>query len=138
MWREEGEGGENARADGKRRVWVLVRPETDYLDINPTAKKTLLLVHGWPAVWSSWRNQILGFEVGSRLCPFAVAFTSRSSWICSLIPQNTHRLIIPSLRGFGNSTAPADTESSSSFVDFAGDMACVLEDAGVEGATCVG
>ncbi|KAL7414326.1 Alpha/Beta hydrolase protein [Mrakia frigida] len=90
-----------------------VEIEIHYVDINPTAEKTLLLVHGWPAVWSSWRNQILEFE-------------------------STHRLIIPTLRGFGNSTSPADTEGSTGLADFGNDLVCVLEDAGVEGAVCVG
>ena len=31
--------------------------------VNPGASRTLLLVHGWPSLWSSWSNQILHFGV---------------------------------------------------------------------------
>jgi len=109
----------------------------DYVDINPTAEKTLLLVHGWPAVWSSWRNQILEFEVSSSSLP---PFLPRRLGLDSFtwILQGTHRLIIPTLRGFGNSTSPGDTEGSSGLPDFGNDLVCVLEDAKVDGAVCVG
>jgi soluble epoxide hydrolase/lipid-phosphate phosphatase len=36
---------------------------TDYVDINPTAEKSIIMVHGWPSLWSSWGYQIEEFKV---------------------------------------------------------------------------
>ncbi|KAL1702948.1 Alpha/Beta hydrolase protein [Schizophyllum commune] len=84
-----------------------------YVDINPSAKHTLLLVHGWPSLWTTWSYQIKEFE-------------------------NDYRLIAPDHRGFGESTHPGDVQSSGTLQDLVADMVCVLEDAGVTTATCVG
>ena len=62
-----------------------------YLDINPNAKKTLIMVHGWPSLWTTWRNQI----------------TSLSGY----------RMILPENRGFGDSQHPADLYYSNSMPD---------------------
>jgi soluble epoxide hydrolase/lipid-phosphate phosphatase len=62
-----------------------------YLDINPTAKKTLIMVHGWPSLWTTWRNQILGLA--------------------------GYRLILPENRGFGSSQHPADLYYSNTMPD---------------------
>ncbi|KAF8335589.1 alpha/beta-hydrolase [Amanita rubescens] len=40
---------------------------TDYVDINPTARTTILMVHGWPADWSTWSYQIEEFKDDYRL-----------------------------------------------------------------------
>ena len=37
--------------------------EIDYVDVNPKAKETLVLVHGWPGIWSTWKHQIDEFKV---------------------------------------------------------------------------
>jgi soluble epoxide hydrolase/lipid-phosphate phosphatase len=63
-----------------------------YLDINPTAKKTLIMVHGWPSLWTTYRNQITG--LGSQ-----------------------YRLILPENRGFGDSQHPADLYQSNTMPD---------------------
>jgi soluble epoxide hydrolase / lipid-phosphate phosphatase len=63
-----------------------------YLDINPTAKKTLLLVHGWPSLWTTYREQILAFG-------------------------KEYRLILPENRGFGDSEHPKDLQKSNSMPD---------------------
>lgn len=34
-----------------------------YVDINPKANETLLMVHGWPGLWSTWARQIEEFKV---------------------------------------------------------------------------
>ena len=34
-----------------------------YVDINPSSKRTLLLLHGWPSLWASWKYQIQEFRV---------------------------------------------------------------------------
>ena len=36
-----------------------------YVDLNPQAKDTMLMVHGWPSLWSTWSNQIQEFEVST-------------------------------------------------------------------------
>ncbi|KAL0064870.1 hypothetical protein AAF712_008123 [Marasmius tenuissimus] len=83
---------------------AVVQITMSYIDINPTAEKTLLLVHGWPSLWSSWAYQIQAFK-------------------------NDYRLIIPDLRGFGDSTHPDDVESSGTMYDHVGDLSCILHHA---------
>ncbi|KAL0565078.1 hypothetical protein V5O48_016957 [Marasmius crinis-equi] len=51
---------------------------------------------------------------------------------------NDYHLIIPDLRGFGDSTHPDDVESSGTMFDHVGDLACILKDAKVDRAICVG
>ncbi|KZT13278.1 alpha/beta-hydrolase [Laetiporus sulphureus 93-53] len=84
-----------------------------YVDVNPEAGRTLLMVHGWPSLWHSWKYQVEEFK-------------------------NDSRLIIPDLRGFGESTHPDDVKSSGTWYDIVKDLLCVLEDAGVDNAICVG
>lgn len=84
-----------------------------YLDINPTAKKTLILVHGWPSLWTTYRNQITEFA-------------------------KEYRIILPEHRGYGDSQHPADLESSNTMYDFVNDMLCMLDHAHVQSGVCVG
>lgn len=84
-----------------------------YIDINPTAETTLILVHGWPSIWSTWARQITEFE-------------------------KDYHLIVPDLRGFGRSTHPDDVRSSGTLFDHVGDLTCILEHANVKEAVCVG
>jgi hypothetical protein len=35
----------------------------EYVEINPDAPNTLLMIHGWPSLWSSWSKQIEEFQV---------------------------------------------------------------------------
>lgn len=63
-----------------------------YLDINPTAQKTLVLVHGWPSLWTTYREQIKVFG-------------------------KDYRLIIPELRGYGDSEHPKNLNGSNTFND---------------------
>lgn len=44
----------------------------EYVDINPEGRTTLLMVHGWPSLWSTWSNQIQEFRVGPTV-PFPAA-----------------------------------------------------------------
>ncbi|ETW84768.1 epoxide hydrolase [Heterobasidion irregulare TC 32-1] len=96
------------RAEGKD-----VDIDLYYVDINPTAEKTLLMVHGWPSLWSSWKYQIEEFK-------------------------HEYRLLIPDLRGFGSSTHPGDVKSSGNMEDMVSDMICLLEKAEVKSTICVG
>ncbi|KZO94098.1 alpha/beta-hydrolase [Calocera viscosa TUFC12733] len=93
---------------------LLKTIDLKYVDINPPkAKKALLLVHGWPSLWSTWANQIQEFE-------------------------NDYHLIVPDLRGFGSSGHPGDVQSSSQMEDIVSDLTCILDQAGVNTAVCVG
>ncbi|KAG9308725.1 Alpha/Beta hydrolase protein [Chiua virens] len=85
----------------------------DYVDVNPSAKTTILMVHGWPSLWSSWGKQIEHFK-------------------------GDYRLIAIDVRGFGGSSHPSDIQSSSTLADITGDLTCVLEHAGVASAVCMG
>ncbi|KAH9949141.1 alpha/beta-hydrolase [Amylocystis lapponica] len=87
--------------------------EIHYVEINPGAERTLLMVHGWPSLWHSWKFQIDEFK-------------------------SDYHLIIPDLRGFGASTHPGDVESSGTWFDIVGDLTCVLAHAKTERAICVG
>jgi soluble epoxide hydrolase/lipid-phosphate phosphatase len=85
-----------------------------YVHVNPPkATKTLLLVHGWPSLWSTWSNQIQRFG-------------------------KDYRLLVPDLRGFGESTHPGDVESSGTMGDLVGDLVCILQKEKVQKAICVG
>lgn len=99
---------------------ALLRPELEsnkiqlsYVDVNPDADKTLLMVHGWPSLWHSWKYQIEEF-------------------------RDDYRLVVPNLRGFGESTYPGDVQSSSTMEDLVNDLVCVLGHAGASKAACVG
>lgn len=74
---------------------VDVNLKLAYVDINPTAQKTIVMVHGWPSLWTTYRHQIdtLGKD---------------------------YRLIIVELRGFGDSEHPDDLISSNSMLDVCG------------------
>ncbi|KAJ7983035.1 Alpha/Beta hydrolase protein [Mycena polygramma] len=98
------------RAGGQERpVDINLR----YVDINPSAKTTLIMVHGWPSLWSSWSNQIQEFK-------------------------EDYQLLVPDLRGFGESTHPGDVRSSGTIPDLVGDLVCILQHASVSSAICVG
>ncbi|KAJ6615541.1 alpha/beta-hydrolase [Mycena sp. CBHHK59/15] len=84
-----------------------------YVDINPAAKTTILMVHGWPGLWSTWSNQIQEFE-------------------------EDYHLIVPDLRGFAESTHPGESRTSGTMPDMVGDLVCILEHAGISSAVCLG
>ncbi|KAI0301879.1 alpha/beta-hydrolase [Multifurca ochricompacta] len=90
-----------------------IKNTVDYVDINPKAEKTLLLLHGWPSLWASWKYQIQEF-------------------------QDDYHIIAPDLRGFGASMHPGDVRSSGSWPDLVGDLLCILGDAGVSKTIAVG
>jgi soluble epoxide hydrolase/lipid-phosphate phosphatase len=84
-----------------------------YLDINSKANKTLILVHGWPSLWTTYRHQIEHFG-------------------------KEYRLIIPEHRGYGDSQHPRDLNSSNTLYDFSNDILCMMDNAGVDAGVCVG
>lgn len=52
--------------------------------------------------------------------------------------QADYHLIVPDLRGFGESTHPGDAKPSGTMSDMVGDLVCVLESAKINSAICVG
>ncbi|TFK24235.1 alpha/beta-hydrolase [Coprinopsis marcescibilis] len=92
---------------------IIVDLELRYVDVNPHEESTIIMVHGWPGIWSTWARQIEEFG-------------------------KDHRLIVPNLRGFGDSGHPGDVRSSGTMGDFVGDLVCILEAAGVSHAICMG
>ncbi|KAF8189740.1 Alpha/Beta hydrolase protein [Pholiota molesta] len=106
---------ETAHCKATRRGAVdeVVDIQLKYVNINPSAPTTLLLVHGWPSLWSTWSNQIQEFK-------------------------EDYHLVVPDLRGFGESTHPGEPQSSGPIPDLVGDLVCVLEHANVTSAICVG
>ncbi|KAF5361510.1 hypothetical protein D9758_006213 [Tetrapyrgos nigripes] len=92
---------------------AVVDIKLSYVDINPNGSRTLLMVHGWPSLWSSWSYQIQEFKAD-------------------------YHLIVPDLRGFGESGHPGGVKNSGTLFDIVGDLTCILEDAGVEKTVCVG
>ncbi|KAF9457240.1 Alpha/Beta hydrolase protein [Collybia nuda] len=90
-----------------------IKISLSYVNINPKANQTLLMIHGWPGLWSTWARQIEEFK-------------------------SSYHLIIPDLRGFGESTHPGDVRASNTMGDLAGDLTCILKDAHVSSAICVG
>ncbi|KAF9040695.1 Alpha/Beta hydrolase protein [Panaeolus papilionaceus] len=93
----------------KRRVDI----QLEYVYINPKAPTTILMVHGWPSLWSTWARQIEEFK-------------------------DHYRLVIPDLRGFGNSSHPGDVKSSGTMSELVNDLVCILGDANVTSAVCMG
>ncbi len=73
----------------------------------------VLLVHGWPESWYSWRHQI------------------------SAIAESGYRVVIPEMRGYGKTEAPDEVESYD-IVNLAADMTGVLDTLGVEKANIIG
>jgi pimeloyl-ACP methyl ester carboxylesterase len=55
-----------------------------------------------------------------------------------LSTQSDHHLVVPDLRGFGESTHPGDVRSSGTMGDLVGDLICILENAQVTSAICMG
>jgi pimeloyl-ACP methyl ester carboxylesterase len=68
-----------------------IRLKLAYLDLNKNKKKTLILVHGWPSLWTTYRHQITEFS--------------------------DYRLIIPEIRGYGDSEHPKDLYTSNTMFD---------------------
>ncbi|KAI9246230.1 Alpha/Beta hydrolase protein [Phascolomyces articulosus] len=58
-----------------------------YIDENQSSKNALLLLHGWPDLWCGWREQI----------PY--------------LAKLGYRVVVPTLRGFGETDAPAETSA---------------------------
>lgn len=73
----------------------------------------VLLAHGWPESWYSWRHQI------------------------PALANAGYRVVVPEMRGYGKTDAPASIEDYD-IVHLAADMVGVLDALGEEKATIVG
>lgn len=75
--------------------------------------KPVLLLHGFPELWYSWRHQMRA------------------------LARAGYRAIAPDMRGFGRSSAPDEVEAYD-ILELCGDVAGLLDDIGAEQAAIVG
>lgn len=73
----------------------------------------VLLCHGWPELWSSYRHQLAGLAAAG------------------------YRAVAPDMRGYGDSSAPSDIAAYSIF-HLVGDMVALVTALGEQRATIVG
>jgi pimeloyl-ACP methyl ester carboxylesterase len=116
-----------------------VSHDVGYVDIGEQNHDAIIMVHGWPSIWSTWAKQIEAFEVCFFIPPWPYIRCATSTDQRRYGIQNEpYRLIVPDLRGFGYSTHPDDFKSSHTMQDLTNDLVCVLEDAKVASAICIG
>lgn len=82
-------------------------------EAGPLHGPLVLLAHGWPESWYSWRHQIE---------PLAAA---------------GYRVVVPDMRGYGGTDAPAEVEAYDIF-HLVGDMVGILDEAGRDRAVIAG
>ena len=82
-------------------------------EAGPTTGPVVLLAHGWPESWYSWRYQI----------PFLAAAG--------------YRVVVPEMRGFGNTDAPQDI-ASYHILNLVEDLAGILPHCETDNAIIVG
>jgi pimeloyl-ACP methyl ester carboxylesterase len=75
--------------------------------------KPVLLLHGFPELWYSWRHQM------------------------AALAETGYRAIAPDMRGFGRSSAPEEVEAYD-IVKLCGDVAGLLDEIGAQRAAIVG
>uniref|UniRef100_H3GNJ8 AB hydrolase-1 domain-containing protein n=1 Tax=Phytophthora ramorum TaxID=164328 RepID=H3GNJ8_PHYRM len=83
-----------------------------YVDVGPRDALPVVLVHGWPDLWFGWRHQIQAL-------------------------QSTYRLIVPDLRGFGQSSTPQNVEAYGA-KNVTNDLAALLDGLNIEKAVFAG
>ncbi|KAI9319347.1 Alpha/Beta hydrolase protein [Dichotomocladium elegans] len=84
-----------------------------YVDENPSSTRPLLLVHGWPDLWLGWREQI----------PY--------------LAKLGYRVIVPTLRGFGDSEGPEDPAQYTDKV-ISSDLIALLDHLQIPTVTVIG
>ena len=82
-------------------------------EAGPLDGPLVLLAHGWPESWYSWRHQIE---------PLAAA---------------GYRVAVPDMRGYGGTDAPPEVEAYDIF-HLVGDMVGILDEAGRDRAVIAG
>jgi pimeloyl-ACP methyl ester carboxylesterase len=83
------------------------------LAVSGDAGPLVLLVHGWPESWYSWRHQLTGLAAAG------------------------YRVVAPDMRGYGNTDAPADVVDYD-MTHLTGDMVGILDALGEPSAVIVG
>ncbi|KAE8982070.1 hypothetical protein PR003_g24146 [Phytophthora rubi] len=83
-----------------------------YVDVGPRDALPVVLVHGWPDLWFGWRHQIQAL-------------------------QSSYRLIVPDLRGFGQSSTPQNVEAYGA-KNVTNDLAALLDGLNIEKAVFLG
>lgn len=83
-----------------------------YVDVGPRDGPPVVMLHGWPDLWFGWRYQIQ-----------------------ALSPK--YRLIIPDVRGFGQSSTPQDLEAYGT-KNITSDIAALLDALKIERAVILG
>ncbi|KAH7482243.1 Bifunctional epoxide hydrolase 2 [Phytophthora ramorum] len=82
-----------------------------YVDVGPRDGLPVVMVHGWPDLWFGWRHQI------STL-------------------SSTYRLIVPDVRGFGQSSTPTNLEAYGA-KNVANDLVALLDELQIDKAVFV-
>ncbi len=82
-------------------------------EAGPSDGPVVLLLHGFPECWYSWRHQLVGLAAAG------------------------YRVLAPDQRGYGRSSAPADV-AEYTVLHLVGDAVAVLDDAGADRAVVVG
>jgi pimeloyl-ACP methyl ester carboxylesterase len=95
------------------RHTMITAAGADLHIVEEGAGPAVLFCHGFPAIWSSWRNQM--------------SAVASAGW----------RAISLDMRGYGRSTAPADISAYTSF-ECVGDLVGILDHLGIDKAVLVG
>lgn len=104
---------ETARVNGVSLHYVTVAPNSDAVD-NPTGVAPLVvLLHGFPEFWYSWRHQL------------------------DAIAAAGYRVVAPDMRGYNRSSAPAGVDSYRP-AELVADVRGLIEHRGAPQATVVG
>jgi len=104
---------ETARLNGVDLHYVTVPPAPEAVDHPTGAAPLVVLLHGFPAFWYAWRHQ---------LDPLAAA---------------GYRVVVPDLRGYNRSSAPAGVDSYRP-AELAADVRGLIEHRGAPQAAVVG
>ncbi|EGZ22567.1 hypothetical protein PHYSODRAFT_558062 [Phytophthora sojae] len=83
-----------------------------FVDVGPKDGLPVVMVHGWPDLWFGWRHQIQ-----------------------ALSPK--YRLIVPDVRGFGQSSTPPNTEAYGA-KNICNDLVALLNELKIDKAVFIG
>ncbi|KAG2776386.1 hypothetical protein PC129_g6406 [Phytophthora cactorum] len=83
-----------------------------YVDVGPRDALPVMMVHGWPDLWFGWRHQIQALV-------------------------STYRLIVPDVRGFGQSSTPANVEAYGA-KNISNDLVALLDELKIAKAVFIG